>query len=92
MATLTERLPQNLPGRFYVDASCTDCDLCRSQAPDFFHRHDETGLTVVYRQPVTGDEVRLAQEALEDCPTDSIGNDGEADLSKVLPAASRQNQ
>lgn len=78
MATLSERLPQNVPGRFYVDSSCIDCDRCRDDAPDFFRRDAEVGMTVVIRQPETLEEIRQAQEALEGCPTESIGNVGMA--------------
>ena len=77
MATSTDRLPQNVLGRFYVDSSCIDCDLCRSVAPAFFRREDETGYSVVYRQPVTPEETALAEEARAGCPVDAIGNDGE---------------
>jgi ferredoxin len=74
MASINERLPQNVPGPFYVDATCIDCDKCRGEAPEFFHRDADIGMTVVYRQPKTPEEIRLAQEALEGCPTESIGN------------------
>ena len=77
MASITDRLPQNIAGRFYVDESCTDCDLCRSAAPAFFIRDDEIGFSIVHRQPSTPDEIALAEEALQGCPTESIGNDGE---------------
>lgn len=77
MATTTERLPQNIAGRYYVDSSCIDCDLCRNTAPAFFTRHDEIGFSIVHRQPVTPEELALAEEAREGCPTESIGNDGE---------------
>jgi ferredoxin len=76
MANLTERLRQNATGPFYVDATCTDCDLCRSLAPAFFRRDDETGYSVVHRQPVTPDEITVAEDAMNSCPTESIGNDG----------------
>jgi ferredoxin len=76
MPTLAERRRQNLPGRFYVDASCTDCDLCRNTAPEFFRRDDETGFSVVHRQPVTPAEIALAEEARDGCPSESIGSDG----------------
>jgi len=33
---------------------------------------------VVYRQPVTAEEIALAQEGMNGCPTDSIGCDGDA--------------
>jgi ferredoxin len=76
MATLSERLIPNAAGRFYVDASCIDCDLCRNTAPRFFTRHEELGFSVVHRQPVAPDEVALAEEAMSGCPTNSIGDDG----------------
>lgn len=77
MATTTERLPQNALGRFYVDASCIDCDLCRSTAPTVFRRDDDVGMSFVFRQPATPEDLALAEEARESCPTESIGNDGD---------------
>ena len=41
MPNVEDRLPQNVSGRFYVDSTCIDCDLCRGNAPDFFRRDDE---------------------------------------------------
>lgn len=76
MATLTERKTENIVGRFYVDTSCIDCDLCREIAPAFFWRDDDSGQSIVYRQPETPDETALAEEALHSCPTNSIGDDG----------------
>ena len=78
MATTTERLPQNIVGRYYVDSSCIDCDLCRNTAPAFFKRDDEIGFSIVHRQPATPEELALAEEAREGCPTESIGNDGDS--------------
>ena len=68
-------MPENVPGPFYVDDTCIDCDQCRSTAPQFFTRHDENGYSYVHRQPVTPEEIALAKEAME-CPTESIGHDG----------------
>eukprot|EP01035_Chromulina_nebulosa_P042375 gene42375-57359_t len=76
MPNLLERLPRNVTGSYYVDSTCIDCDLCRSIAPDFFRRDEETGLSFVYRQPKTSPEITLAKEALESCPSQSIGRDG----------------
>lgn len=78
MAITTDRLPQNVIGRYYVDSSCIDCDLCRTTAPAFFTRDDEIGFSIVHRQPVTPEELALAEEAREGCPTESIGNDGDS--------------
>ena len=76
MAILNERLPQNVPGRWYVDAQCVDCDLCRETAPEIFRRDDEIGFSIVRRQPVTAQEIAAAEEAREGCPAEAIGDDG----------------
>lgn len=76
MAHLTDRLPQNVPGIYFVDSTCTGCDLCRSLAPEFFSRDDETGFSFVHRQPVSTAEIERAEDALQSCPYESIGHDG----------------
>ncbi len=78
MANRTQRTPENAPGPYYVDDSCIDCGLCPETAPEFFKRFDEGGYTVVHRQPQTSDELALAEKARDACPTESIGNDGDA--------------
>jgi ferredoxin len=80
MADKIDRLSQNVPGRYYVDSSCIDCDLCRSNAEEFFRRDAEIGMSVVYRQPITPDEIAAAEDAKNDCPTESIGNDGATEM------------
>jgi ferredoxin len=76
MAIPSDRLPQNVPGPFYVDSTCIDCDLCRETAPTIFARHDESGFSFVQRQPLTPEEVTAAEEARQGCPVEAIGNDG----------------
>lgn len=71
----TDRNPENVPGPFYVDSTCIDCDQCRDHAPQFFTRLDSAGYTIVHTQPVTAEELALAQEAMEGCPTESIGRE-----------------
>ncbi|PTY08448.1 ferredoxin [Opitutaceae bacterium EW11] len=77
MAIPSDRVPQNVPGRLYVDSSCIDCDLCRETAPSLFARFDEGGYSYVHHQPTTPEEIALAQEAIEGCPVEAIGNDGD---------------
>lgn len=77
MASPSDRLPENVPGRYYVDSSCIDCDQCRVIAPAFFARNEDAGMSVVSRQPETAEEVALLEEAIAGCATASIGNDGE---------------
>ncbi len=77
MAELEDRYEDNIAGAFYVDDQCIDCDLCRETAPDNFTRNDDGGYSYVYKQPTTDAERALAEEAMEGCPVEAIGNDGE---------------
>ncbi len=76
MADLKKRLPQNVPGEFYVDDTCIDCDACRQIAPDNFTRNEEAGYTFVSKQPENEQEAEQCMEALEGCPVEAIGSDG----------------
>ncbi len=78
MANKTDKWPQNISGKFYVDEQCIDCDLCRETAPDFFKRDDDGGYSFVYKQPSTPADFELCQEALEGCPVNAIGDNGDA--------------
>jgi glyoxylase-like metal-dependent hydrolase (beta-lactamase superfamily II)/ferredoxin len=71
MADLKKRLPANVPGEFYVDSTCIDCDACRQLASSVFAEED--GYSAVTHQPATAVETRAAQRALLACPTGSIG-------------------
>lgn len=77
MADNNDKHPLNAPGAFYVDETCIDCDKCREIAPEFFARDDDgTTTTYVSTQPQSEEDIEKALEALEECPTDSIGQDG----------------
>jgi ferredoxin len=77
MADKTNKLPENVSGPYYVDDQCIDCDACRETAPAFFHRNDDRGYSYVHRQPTTPQEKAQCEEALEGCPVEAIGRDGE---------------
>jgi ferredoxin len=76
MANKNDKVAGNVPGPFYIDQTCCDCDLCRGMAPGIFRRDDEIGMSIVYKQPTTPEEFNEAIEAMESCPTSTIGNDG----------------
>lgn len=76
MANKNDKNEGNAPGAFYVDSSCIDCDLCRDTAPTVFRRNEELGQSIAFRQPETPEELLMATEAMQSCPTESIGNDG----------------
>ncbi len=73
MADPKKRLNSNVPGNFYVDSTCIDCDACRQLAPASF---DEAGdYSTVTRQPHTEQEMVQAYRALVACPVGSIGTE-----------------
>lgn len=71
VASLQQRLPENVPGDFFVDATCIDCDTCSQLAPEIFRDHGDQ--CSVHHQPQNAEEVRRAMMALVSCPTGSIG-------------------
>ena len=74
MARVADRLPENMPGPLYVDASCIDCDACRQIAPQTFGDGDRS---YVKHQPDDELDWDRALMALVTCPTSSIGVVGE---------------
>jgi ferredoxin len=77
MAEITDKLPENAKGKYYVDNQCIDCDVCRDTSPKHFTRFDENGYSFVHKQPETAEEFELCEEAMDACPVEAIGNDGE---------------
>jgi ferredoxin len=82
MANPKKRVPENVPGDFFVDSTCIDCDACRQIAPAFFGEAAETSF--VKAQPVSSAARRQAVQALLACPTGSIGCLGDDDVKAVM--------
>ncbi len=77
MADHDQKVPENIEGRFYVDATCIDCDLCRETAPRNFVRHADEGYSYVGAQPGNPSEEAACLAAMEECPVEAIGIEGE---------------
>jgi glyoxylase-like metal-dependent hydrolase (beta-lactamase superfamily II)/ferredoxin len=84
MAQSELRLPQNVPGEFFVDSSCIDCDACRQIAPGVFRDHG--GQSSVGQQPASAAETERALMALVACPTASIGTEHKLDTRGAVAA------
>jgi glyoxylase-like metal-dependent hydrolase (beta-lactamase superfamily II)/ferredoxin len=74
MASLAKALPSNVPGEWFVDSTCIDCDTCRQLAPRVFGEAD--GCSYVQEQPKDVESETTALQALVACPTGSIGTRG----------------
>ncbi len=77
MADRDNKNSENKSGKFFVDDQCIDCDLCRETAPANFTRQDDAGYSYVFKQPETAEEVAACEEAMQGCPVEAIGNDGD---------------
>ena len=71
MADPESRLSDNVPGKYYVDDQCIDCDACRETAPDFFARLEVPRVkalladleTITPEDAVDDDYIDLAEDA-----------------------------
>ena len=75
-ADKNERVSENVPGPFYVDSTCIDCDVCRDAAPENFTRSFRHAYSYVSKQPENETKRGACEEALSACPVEAIGNDG----------------
>lgn len=76
MGEAVSKIPDNVPGRFYVDIRCIGCNVCAEIAPQNFRSDLEEGYEYVCKQPTDDIEEALCLEAMEICPVSAIGNDG----------------
>jgi ferredoxin len=76
MAEKDESVPENAPGRYYVDSNCTFCESCIELAPENFAAKGEEYAYVI-KQPDGEGEEEQCQEAMSSCPVDAIGDDGD---------------
>ena len=73
MADPSKRLDSNVPGNFFVDATCIDCDTCRQLAA---HNFEAVGkFSAVSRQPDSQEYLHQVYQALLACPVGAIGTD-----------------
>lgn len=77
MALKKSKWPENVDGKFYVDNQCIACDACVIEAPRFFLMNNKEGHAFVKMQPRSEADLKECLEALNSCPVEAIGNDGD---------------
>jgi len=79
MADKTTKVPENVPGPFYVDTTCTPCRTCMEVAgvEAMLKWNDSETYVFFHKQPEGDAETAIAEEAMAVCPTNAIGNDSE---------------
>lgn len=76
MANIEQRNAENVPGSFYVDVNCINCDLCRTTAPKNFTLEADKNYSFVFKQPENPEEEAQCKEAVHMCPVEAIGVNG----------------
>ena len=77
MALKEEKWEDNAHGRFYVDRECIVWSFCSALAPNNFRLSDDETHDICYKQPENAEEEDNCMEAMESCPVEAIGDDGE---------------
>lgn len=77
MADKNDKYDENTPGRIYVDRTCIACDACVLAAPSNFSMDEDDGHAFVQKQPDGDEEEDQVKEAMEGCPVEAIGDDGD---------------
>ncbi len=77
MADKTQKVPENVPGKWYVDDTCTPCHTCMEEAGGTL-----LSTTTTRPRSISSSSRRMrgedaADRAMNVCPTGSIGSDGE---------------
>ena len=68
----SNRLPHNVPGKYFVTDECDGCAYCASVAPELFDFERDSNTYYVSKQPANLEEEEFLQEAKDDCPVDAI--------------------
>jgi len=76
MANSSKKNPDNVPGKYYIDSDCSACGVCSDDAPASIRLTNDGAYAYVYKQPSTPEEESALKAALDNCPSESIGNDG----------------
>ncbi|MCX7698085.1 MAG: ferredoxin [Candidatus Goldbacteria bacterium] len=77
MANKNAKVSENVPGKYYVDDQCIACGVCESPAPENFKMNSDGTHAYVYKQPENDVEESQVKDAMNSCPSNSIGDDGE---------------
>ncbi len=77
MANRREKREENVSGKYYVDHTCIGSKFCADAAPSVFKMSEGGDHAYVVKQPGDATEEEQAREAMQGCPVEAIGDDGE---------------
>lgn len=78
MADKMDKVPENAPGKYYIDHNCVPCGDCMAEAPMLLQYTKDESKAFFHRQPNTPEEEEAARKAMDMCPSEAIGDDGDS--------------
>lgn len=79
MAERELRWKENVEGKYYVDENCIASRYCVGVATRHFKMTEGGHHAYVYRQPENDEEELAVRDAVNGCPVNAIGDDGDED-------------
>lgn len=76
MADIKRKNPKNAAGAYYVDDTCISCEACIEEAEENFALDDDAK-AFVRKQPADAGEREACESALDACPVQAIGKEGD---------------
>ena len=70
MADNTHKLPENVPGPWYVDDTCTPCRVCLDEAPQLLKYNDDETYVYFFKQPEGPEERNRRRKRFRDLPAE----------------------
>ena len=92
MADPDDKIEENVAGKYYVDTSCIDCDVCRTTAPNNFEANEDERYSFVSKQPEGDEEIAQVDEGAPFAPLKDPGQAHRSDYIQILPALPRPVQ
>ena len=64
---------ENVEGRFWIcQDTCCACVACFVEAPDNIKFDERLGMSYVFKQPETVEEIEAIREAIRFCPVEAV--------------------
>jgi ferredoxin len=76
MADKNRKNPAGVAGPYFVDDTCISCEACVEEAEENFAL-DDGAKAFVCKQPADAGEREACESALDACPVQAIGKEGD---------------
>ena len=65
MADKTQKVPENVPGKWYVDETCTPCHTCMEEAANLLKYNEDETKVYFFKQPANAETEQQTFESAQ---------------------------